>query len=93
MNIINNQTKLSYAQLYLVVIPHDKNNINKIILYNKIDLPHSIDDPIKTLFHITKTYKKCFLLNIPGFMITENKSDIDKIILENVLDFKVDVSE
>ena len=88
-----NQTKLSYAQLYLVFIPHNKNNIDKIILYHKVYVPHSIDDPVKTLFHITKTSKKKFLLTIPGFMITENKSNIEKIILENVPDLKVDVNE
>ena len=40
-----------------------------------------------------KLIKKMLLLNIPGFMIAENKSNIDKIILENVLDLEVDVSE
>ena len=49
--------------------------------------------PLKVYFISPKLIKKSFLLNVPGFMITENKSNIDKIILENVLDLNVDVSE
>ena len=39
-----------------------------------------------------KLIKKMLLLNIPGFVIAENKSKIDKIILENALDSKEDIS-
>ena len=58
-----------------------------------MDVLHPIDGPIRVLFHITKIYKKKLLLNIPGFMIPKNKSNTNKILVENVLDLKVDVND
>ena len=51
---------------------------------------------IRVLFPIAKIeilFSFIFLLNIQEFIIAENKSNIDKIILENVPDLKVDVGE
>ena len=42
---------------------------------------------------LTFFFSFIFFLNIQEFIIAENKSNIDKIILENVPDLKVDVGE
>ena len=49
--------------------------------------------PLEFNFISPKLILKNELLNIPGFMIAESKSNIDKIILEDILDLKVNFSE